>query len=281
MSNLSYLFNMDYYDEEIIRTIRNDNKNKKAIEEYFIGKNGKLTKILNTKLSDLYNIKPIGKQSIYLKTTYPGLIIGSGLIHGLDVNDDVKLGFYFDYTTGAPTINGSSVKGVLRSVFEDKSDDVLREKAEYIKECIEEGKEEGLFSKIDSNSFDKEILKRILNEIFEGKSQANPMPISRRDIFFEAVIDVEESKKINKKGVFLGEDYITPHKDPLKNPIPIKFLKILPDIVFRFDFDLKDGEYLTSEDKLYLFKRILLDIGIGAKTNVGYGQFEFVKEEYR
>jgi len=31
---------------------------------------------------------------------------------------------------------------------------------------------------------------------------------------------------------------------------------------------------LTKEQKMQLFRRILLDFGIGAKTNVGYGQFE-------
>jgi CRISPR-associated protein Cmr6 len=35
-----------------------------------------------------------------------------------------------------------------------------------------------------------------------------------------------------------------------------------------------DGVIFTSAIKKELFKQILLDLGIGAKTNVGYGQFE-------
>jgi CRISPR-associated protein Cmr6 len=51
------------------------------------------------------------------------------------------------------------------------------------------------------------------------------------------------------------------------------FLKILPEVTIQFQFDLKDG-LLTKGQKEDLFRRLLLDFGIGAKTNVGYGQFE-------
>ena len=51
------------------------------------------------------------------------------------------------------------------------------------------------------------------------------------------------------------------------------FVKVLPNVTFRFDFELKDSDLLKKEGKLLLFARILSDIGIGAKTNVGYGKF--------
>jgi CRISPR-associated protein Cmr6 len=73
----------------------------------------------------------------------------------------------------------------------------------------------------------------------------------------------------------LGLDYITPHKDgPLKNPTPLPFLKILPGVTVNFQFQLHDGYYLKAKGKLELFRKILLDFGVGAKTNVGYGQFQ-------
>ena len=51
------------------------------------------------------------------------------------------------------------------------------------------------------------------------------------------------------------------------------FLKVSPDVEFQFNFNVKDGKTLTKIEKLKLFAAILLDFGIGAKTNVGYGKF--------
>ena len=69
---------------------------------------------------------------------------------------------------------------------------------------------------------------------------------------------------------------MTPHKKPLENPIPLMFLKVRPEVIFKFHFLLQDSKVipeLTAEKKLQLFKEILMEFGIGAKTNVGYGQF--------
>jgi len=86
------------------------------------------------------------------------------------------------------------------------------------------------------------------------------------DIFFDAVVVASANANI------LGDDYITPHGDALKNPIPLRFIKVLPNVSFRFDFELRDG-ILIKEEKTILFAEILSDLGIGAKTNVGYGKF--------
>lgn len=79
--------------------------------------------------------------------------------------------------------------------------------------------------------------------------------------------------KVNNESVYLASDFITPHKS-LKNPNPISFVKIKPGIGFKFHFLLKDGHNMSAEDKCYLFKRLILDLGVGAKTNIGYGKFE-------
>lgn len=91
-------------------------------------------------------------------------------------------------------------------------------------------------------------------------------------IYFDAFIS--ESK--NTDGRFLGNDYITPHKEALKEPVPIQFLKVLPDVVFQFQFLIPPQfayKDLTCDNIKDLFKKILLDLGVGAKTNVGYGHF--------
>ncbi len=46
------------------------------------------------------------------------------------------------------------------------------------------------------------------------------------------------------------------------------------EVTYLFQFDLKDSNGVTAEQKSELFKQLILDMGLGAKTNVGYGQFE-------
>ncbi|WP_242401600.1 type III-B CRISPR module RAMP protein Cmr6 [Porphyromonas macacae] len=146
---------------------------------------------------------------------------------------------YFDYTSGLPVIPGSSIKGMLRSAIEEW--DFL---ANYE----------------HNNGVTRE---EIIDKVFVGKEYS----IYDRDIFFDAI-----PIKVDNK--LFGEDYITPHSKPLKNPNPIRFLRVNPGVTYQFRFILKDhGEKLTVDFKTKLFKAIICDFGLGAKTNVGYGQF--------
>lgn len=243
----------------------------------------RITSLLKTKLS-VYDSPELVWEDIphfFLDTTYPGLLIGSGLAHGVNKDDeDFKIGFSFDHTIGLPIITGSSVKGCLRSMFPnfDKHSNTLDEvknvKASWLLKQIENiNSPDFLYEYYEPNNTitksEKEIIENLENEIFEGKVGADFLSIYDRDIFIDAHIcgaNIDEE--------FLGTDYITPHDEPLKNPVPLKFLKVLPNVGFLFQFDLKDGKLLTKEQKETLFKKILLTIGIGAKTNVGYGQFK-------
>lgn len=204
------------------------------------------------------------KQSFTLETIYPGLLIGSGYTHGLSSDYDAKIGFYFDHTTGLPLIQGSSIKGLLRSCFglalKGQTDKYENEKYEFIKLLLE-----------------KEVdVKALANEIFEGIDHDNkPMGIYGRDIFYEARV-------IKIKKDLLHDDYITPHGDDLfKNPVPLRFIKVAPEVTFEFSFDLKDSQTLgiTANEKEMLFSKLLQEFGIGAKTNVGYGQLERILTE--
>lgn len=229
-------------------------------------------KIFDTHLTHI-PFPNMDKQPVYLTVQYPGLITGIGIGHEVGVTGELKLGLHFDWTYGMPVIYGSSVKGVLRAWFMefytgdiDKIDllmdifsgvydrDIEAEKVKY-------GDKWGDKVKVPQNR----IYKR-------NKSTYE------RDIFFDAVIF---NKPENKP--FLCTDAITPHggknlDNPLLNPTPISFLKIAPGckIEFRFKLvDSKDSEgnvIYTINDKKELFKKILTTVGIGAKTNVGYGQ---------
>ncbi|NFN88109.1 type III-B CRISPR module RAMP protein Cmr6 [Clostridium sporogenes] len=294
-SNIGYLYYKKYFTSEIIQSSKDVDKEYDEKNNLFTSINNNIIENSNVELLKNNKFKLIReiqdnlyKDKIYFKTTYPGLIIGTGYSHIIKRKGEFKLGLEFDYTTGLPCINGSSVKGMLRSVFyNDRDNEELRkEKENYIKEILEEVMEEENCN-FDEEKFDYEEL---TNNIFEGKCKAKDkngiyMSLNERDIFLGATIDIEETieemkRTKQEKNNLLGEDYITPHgegKDKLKNPNPIKFLKVMPNVVWCFGFDLKDfNKDISADIKKKLFKQILLDIGIGAKTNVGYGRLEFI-----
>lgn len=186
----------------------------------------------------------IAPEKFMLKTSYPGLLVGTGYAHGVDVDEDIKLGFSFDYVTGQPYIPGSSVKGLLRSYFAHP---------EVIRAFLG-----------DDELNVRALEKAVFGTNDDGKEDGT-------DTFFDAVI-----RRGDKNGKVMGFDAITPHGEDLtKNPTPIKILKVMPDVVFEFAFNLKTSvigsKTVTAEQKKELFDKLLINFGIGAKTNVGYG----------
>ncbi|MBU5593308.1 type III-B CRISPR module RAMP protein Cmr6 [Clostridium sp. MSJ-4] len=289
IGNLGYLYYKEYYDKFINEYKTSENISDKEKNEYFIEKNSEIiadstiyknSEIIEDIETNLYTHK------LYFKTTYPGLLIGTGYSHIIKEKEAFKLGLEFDYTTGLPIINGSSVKGMLRSVFyiKDDSEELKEEKKTYIKNILKE-------LKIENDYLDKMDFEALTYSIFEGKYKDKDdiyksIPLDKRDIFFGATIDINKTmkEKTDKDKYLLGEDYITPHgtgEEKLKNPNPIKFLKVMPNVVWCFGFDLKDlynledkKTVITKDIKQKMFNNIILDLGIGAKTNVGYGRFD-------
>ena len=213
---------------------------------------------------------------VKMKVQAPGLLIGSGLAHGLPGSEeDVKTGLQFDYTSGLPVIPGSSVKGVIRSAFptikEDKeqSNEADAEKLNYIKSLIADIPE---FSALGLE--DKDILE-LGNQMF-----------NHGDIFADALlvgygIRTKQQSPVNQ---VLAEDYITPHTGgPLAQPIPIKIVKVAPGVTFAFCFKFNEtkigAKVVSASMKKALCAAILQDLGVGAKTNVGYGVLKEVKNQ--
>lgn len=258
----------------------------------------------------------------HLKTTYPGLVIGTGYAHGIGAKegDEFKMGFHFDHTGGHPAIPGSSIKGAIRSVFPTRwytlaekaaadvrnapdNERVRKERAAAALQREAEGRELyiiDLLRELFGMEGDGARVQRLEQESFAGQArhfndeeQAVLIPPSQRDVFFDATLtDVNDGKP------YLFRDFLTPHKnrdgdgipDEMKNPLPIQFLKVLPEIQFAFRFRLFDDftrldynngrvvsntqpRILSGEQREQLFRRILLDWGVGAKTKSGYGQF--------
>ena len=191
--------------------------------------------------------------TIELEVLYPGLMVGVGYEHDVSAKESLKGGFSFDYVTGLPYIPGSSVKGVLRNYFPNlKEDEKWTEKdvqkLAYIKGIVE------------VESLSKEDIVALGRSIFE-----------HGDVFLDAFPKVD-TKVDNSGNVLLAMEYITPHTGgEFAEPVPIPFVKIRPGtkMVFSFIFNGDSGI-----DKKTLFTTILQDMGIGAKTNVGFGQLK-------
>ena len=206
-------------------------------------------------LGGLTNVEPVD-----LQTTYPGLILGTGYNHETGTTDEITLGLYFDHTSGLPIIPGSSVKGILRSLFPRRYRTKYDKRAaatstEFIRRSLKE------YLDLPGEWTDAQI------DHFENKTFAG-----QKDVFLDGILQTTAPN-----GTILGPDFLTPHgDDPLQNPVPLRMLKILPEVTLRFRFRLSDytheGLTVTKEQKRKLFQMLLQLSGVGAKTNVGYGR---------
>ena len=243
MINLHYFYYKKYFDGVDFRKVGNyDQQSKDAV--------GRANEQLTSAVKGLACSDLPFTHAVEMEVLYPGLITGVGIQHEASIEGEVKLGLHFDYTYGFPVVYGSSVKGMLKSYFEE----------------------------VYSGSYDA---RKLSLDIFEGIGpDGNPKSIYDRDIFYDAVI-----VSPNADGRVLAMDSLAPHggtrhDDPFANPVPISFAKVASGVKLRIRFDLKDSKdasgvvVLSAAKKLDLFIEILTTFGVGAKTNVGYGQLK-------
>jgi CRISPR-associated protein Cmr6 len=218
-------------------------------------------------------------QSFQCAVAYPGLLLGLGYSHEWGktaendcyisseaVDEAVKLGFSFDYVTGLPMIPGSEVKGNLRSAFRRGTHGG---KQDYIDYIIEIAGDNGMGDRVKTAD-DVEALEADL--FYSGGIGA--------DIFFDAV-----PIRTGVDDVLMAIESITPHVQEgnieyagLQSPKPLKLLKVSPGVIYEFRFRLSDGACAKAEEKCNLLKQLIFDLGIGAKTNVGFGVMVPVNE---
>lgn len=285
MMNVNYFFHNKYFDYLLEDSVMNPNTKGK---DWY--KNLRKDILLPEKANQMLESAMVrggesllqieGIKRFYLKTTYPGLLIGSGNSHDVSqvsellmenetdwkkkeqlkklIDPSVKLSIHLDYVNGLPMIPASSVKGMLRSAFEYHS--------EYVAQIMYQITNDEKWDKEDAKSY----VKQLLHEIFDYG-----------DVFFDAV-----PVKGGKDNHILGFDYITSHKhkknqdyDGLVSPNPVKMMKVIPNVVFAFAFICKDSENASGEQKIELFQTIIEDLGIGAKTNTGFGVMEAISSK--
>jgi len=314
--HLGWLYYKDLFNGHVLNPISVSNHN---ILDQWINFNGganesEAVESLKKRISDFFLQSSLPERSLmvnanaglHLKTTYPGLVIGSGYNHEAGIQSELKLGFYFDPTYGSPVIPGSTIKGILRSGFPveiGKSDsdpvkkaktEANKRKAEYIHQFLTKN---GVTrpAKTEYSPQEKEELSYALRDcIFENLNTSENLVTNKRDaksfrksserfVFYDAIIEKSD------KNIF-SDDYITPHLhkseprlNPFAEPVPLRFLRIVPEVVFNFQFKLHTIDVLGNsiDDKtiLNLFSEIIQYLGVGAKTRLGYGYMLPINEE--
>lgn len=254
--NAGWLYYHDYYRD--MNVDYNDKDRLRGILPYAEHVAKKLFRIDPKKFAGSENWFPfLGDQQFTLLTTYPGLLLGTGVAHETGAEEELILGFTFDHTTGLPLVPGSLIKGVLRSAF-----------TAYPKHVLD------LIGQI-TESDEPVNLTALETEIFGVRPGAEPQP-GNEDIFYDAVPVFTDCFAAR----LFGPDHLAPHPGEFTDPIPLPFMKVLPGVAYRFDFSLRDGGFLSANQKVRLFQQLIEDLGVGAKTNVGYGNM-ITKEEYK
>lgn len=172
----------------------------------------------------------------------------------------------------------------LEPIFNSFAEDIIGSRYQPLNKEEKKKRKKNLYDTIlnrpledeETDNEDRAKASCLALEMFEGKKKNGEyIPIYQRDTFFDAIPVSGDS---NADGELFAKDFITPHKKQFENPEPICFMKIRSNVRFRFYFSLHDG-VISKEEKLLLIKYLLFQNGLGAKTNVGYGQFNFSKEE--
>ncbi len=178
---------------------------------------------------------------------------------GIGETTPTEVGMVFDRNTGLPYIPASSVKGAVRYAY---CVNFARKHPEKIKDGI---------------SIDEKDINGLI-ELFGSLDTKN----SSRGGF--AFMDVYSEKPpeivIDIMNPHYGKYYKGESDDgPIETeePVPIKFLAVEKGSVFKFR-----GFFLSKEAESYrdqlneAFVTALTELGLGAKTAVGYGRFEIL-----
>jgi len=263
--NLGYFYYKGMYksleDNDFLDLISGDDKKVDRVNEKFkrVAKNflNELNKEIKIE-SEKVSLSGYELVEFTLSTKEPGFLIGTGYHHEIPkLKEQFINGFEFDYTTGLPKISGSSIKGAIRDVFplsekEIKEKKFKSEDEKFVFIELNEGRKREIKEYLPK--FSEEEIIKLRDEIFENG-----------DIFLDAEI-------LDNKDIF-KEEFFTPHKSKLENPVPLKFLVIRGGVRFKFRFLVKNGK-LSANEKKELFKKIIISNGLGAKTNLNYGRFD-------
>ena len=263
--NLHYQFWVDYYEG-----LQNLNVSSDEFKKKNVGLTDSCWE-LSKEVIPVFN----NMQTAAFRVLYPGLLVGLGYEHGTDKVKDapaISPGMSLDMVTGLPFIPGSEVKGMLRS------------SKDYV--CNTLNKKDLTDDEI--HQLEVDIFGHTHTYDPHYQADKNAEEGQGKDVFFDAFPIQPDSG-----GHLVGLENITSHLsseagyDGLTKINPITLLKVMPGVVFFFRFLLHDSEIksgeksilITADEKLRLFKKIIADFGMGAKTNVGFGLLEDIDQQ--
>jgi len=186
---------------------------------------------------------------LLLKETNATQIIGKvlwRLVVGLGSGSVLETSMTLHHTLGVPYIPGSALKGVVSSYYLETN-----------------GKEDANYNKLFGTQTQK-------GKVTFLDAYPSRFPNLELDIMNPHYQDYYGKRDHNKN--------LTPPADWL-SPNPIKFLTVKKDTEkdTEFIFAFKTDEDDLKEQVTTLLKGALQDLGIGAKTSVGYGFFQDLK----
>lgn len=280
---------LDFKDEKFVK--RHLKRDKSVVDLALYIKKRKNN--LACSLAEKYDVRGIQAQISWR------LVVGLGKEHVQETS------MCLDYIYGIPYIPASAIKGVVRHYYiqNELGSHFPEERLKVLENILDKFEEKDLEVDDDKLLLKYKVIEKGDNgdkvELLPLESTLNflkkkPEPIKNGQrifgtqgkkgevIFLDAVID-----SLNRGG--LATDVMTPHygqyyrkeKPPIDSlaPTPITFLTI-EQAKFNFYFLGKNKKLLDelwdgNEGLLY---KALVENGIGAKTSVGYGYFENIKD---
>lgn len=184
------------------------------------------------------------------------------LITGIGESHPSEVGMVFDYNIGVPYIPASGVKGIVRFA--------------HTLGLIEAGLPEDKIKDVGNGRFfDDEEEWTNVPTMFGTKDRMGAV------MFFDAYPEIAPKLRADIMNPHYSEYYIEGTKSPADNsePKPIKFLAVTKDTEFIFCALVEKGRSDILSDLVKdALKKALTEEGIGAKTAVGYGIFDSLKE---
>ena len=274
--NMQYAFQVEYPNIAVKMDKKDASSLNKELVDLF--KQDVLDEAFSFSMTRVEKLEAKNTYTFKMKVLYPGLLIGTGYPHMTGKpTGEIQIGCSFDYVTGLPYYPGSSLKGTLRHPFNMATSncDSSEEYLDYLRE---------IFNKSEIAA---DEIRKFIDQTFNGceEGEAEGLPMQSRDVFYDSypigfASDGAPSRLMKLDNLAPHIDKETRKPNTLKNPIPLTMIRVMPNTCFAFQMKLHDvigdnGEVLFSaKEKLEAFKAILTDFGIGAKTNVGYGNLE-------
>ncbi len=187
------------------------------------------------------------------------------LLTGIGETSPTEVGMVFDRNMGIPYLPASSIKGAVRYAYCVNFANKNPDKISYDKA---DSKKDGIIEEKDVKG---------LVELFGGTDAKD----AKRGgfAFMDAYSESVPTLKVDIMNPHHGSYYQNKTTDgPVETelPIPIKFLVVEKGLTYKFRgfFINKDAEKYKDQ-LIEAFKTAMTLLGLGAKTAVGYGRFNF------